>query len=186
MLSSLGLDQRSLPALPVVGVNKKGEGNHGASSSGPRRVPRRRSRARHCPDRRISAGHQRTASLAPTLGAARTMEGPAAAAPIKSTARAAAQGIQRDSAPHCSWSSSALCWAEETGTRRQERTGWAAASRKQIRAQAGSRPGAWCWMPTELMEEGVVMAASAEDSQTRPRPGATQGRLCNRLITTTE
>jgi hypothetical protein len=53
-----------------------------------RRVPRRRSRARHCPDRRISAGHQRTASLAPTLGAARTMEGPAAASPIKSTARA--------------------------------------------------------------------------------------------------
>jgi hypothetical protein len=33
-------------------------------------------------------------------------------------------------------------------------------------------------MPTELMEEGVGMAALAEDSQTRPRPGATQGRLC--------
>jgi hypothetical protein len=73
--------------------------------------------------------------------------------------RVAAQRIQRDSAPHCSWSSTALCWAEETGTRRQERTGWAAASRNQIRAQAGSRPGACCSMPTELMEEGMVMAA---------------------------
>jgi hypothetical protein len=42
-------------------------------------------------------------------------------------------------------------------------------------------------MPTELIEEVVVvMAALAEDSQTRPRPGATQGRLCNRPITTTE
>ena len=146
-----------------------------------------RSRARHRPVRRTSVGHQRTASLAPTLGAARTMEGPAAAAPIKSTARAMAQSIQSDSAPHCTWSSSALCWAEETGTRRQERTGWAAASRNQIRAQAGSSPGGWCSMPTELIEEVVVvMAALAEDSQTRPRLGATQGRLCNRPITTTE
>jgi hypothetical protein len=41
-------------------------------------------------------------------------------------------------------------------------------------------------MPTELMEEGVEMAASAEDSQTRPLAGATQGRLSNRPITTTE
>ena len=98
-----------------------------------------------------------------------------------------AQRIQMDSAPHCSWSSSALCWAEETGTRRQERTGWAAASRNQIRAQAGSRPGGWCSMPTELIEEVVVvMAALAEDSQTRPRSGASQGRLWNRPITTTE
>jgi hypothetical protein len=96
-----------------------------------------------------------------------------------------AQRIQRDSAPHCSWSSSALCSAEETGTRRQERTGWAAASRNQIRDQAGSRPCA-CWMPTELMKEGLVMAAIAEDSQTRPRPGATQGRLCQQGITTPE
>ena len=149
------------------------------ANAGPRRVPCRRSRARHRTDWRASAGHQRAASLAPTLGAARTMEGPAAAAPIKSTARAMAQRIQRDSAPHCSWSSSALCWAEETGTRRQERTGWAAASRNQIRAQAGSSPGGWCSMPTELIEElGVGMAASAEDSHTRPRPGATKGRLC--------
>jgi hypothetical protein len=108
----------------------------------------------------------------------RTPEGPAAAAPIKSTARAMAQRIHKDSAPHCTWSSSALCSAEETGTRQQDRTGWAAASRNQIRAQAGSRPGARCWMPTELIEEGLVMAAYAEDSQTRPRPGATQGRLC--------
>jgi hypothetical protein len=157
-------------------------GNHGASNAGPRRVPRRRSKARHRPIRRISAGDQRAASLAPTLGAAWTMEGPAAAAPIESggSARAMVQRIQRDSAPHCTWRSSAQCWAEETGTRRQGRTGWAAASRNQIRAQAGSRPGAWCWMPTELIKEGEVMAALAEDSQTRPRPGATQGRLCNR------
>jgi len=35
--------------------------------------------------------------MAPTLGAARTMEGPAAAAPIQSSARAAAQSIQSDS-----------------------------------------------------------------------------------------
>ncbi len=41
-------------------------------------------------------------------------------------------------------------------------------------------------MPTELMEEGVGMATSAEDSQTRHQSGATQGRLCNRPITTTE
>ena len=156
------------------------------ANAGPRRVPRRRSRARHRPVRRTSAGHQRTASLAPTLGAARTMEGPAAGAPIKTTAKAMAQRIQSESAPHCTWSSIALCWAEETGTRRQERTGWAAASRNQIRAQAGSRPGTWCWMPTELMEEWVGMAAFAEDSQTRPQPGATQGRLWNRPITTTE
>ena len=156
------------------------------ANAGPRRVPCRRSRARHRPVRRISAGQQRSASLATTLGAARTMEGPAAAAPLERSARAAAQRIQRDSAPHCSWSSSALCWTEESGTRRQERTGWAAASRNQIRAQAGSRPGAWCWMPTELIEEVGVMAASAEDSQTRPRPGATQGRLCQQGITTTK
>ena len=44
-----------------------------------------------------SAGHQRAASLAPTLGAARTMEGPAAAAPIQSSARAGAQSVQSDS-----------------------------------------------------------------------------------------
>jgi hypothetical protein len=31
----------------------------------------------------------------------------------------------------------------------------------------------------------VGMAAFAEDSQTRPRLGATQGRLWNRLITIT-
>ena len=148
------------------------------ANAGPRRVPCRRSRARHRTVRRIGAGHQRAASLAPTLGAARTMEGPAAAAPIEGSVGAAAQRIQRDSAPHCSWSSSALCWAEERGTKRQERTGWAAASRNQIRAQAGSSPGEWCSMPTELMEKGVGMAALAEDSQTRPRPGATQGRLC--------
>jgi len=92
---------------------------------------------------------------------------------------AATQRNQRDSAPHCSWSSSVLCLTEETGTRRQERTGWAAASRNQIRAQAGSRPGGWCSMPTEVIEElGVGMAAFAEDSQSRPRPGATQGRFC--------
>jgi hypothetical protein len=42
-----------------------------------------------------------------------------------------------------------------------------------------------CSMPTELIEEGVGMAAFAEDSQTRPRLGATQGRLWNRLITIT-
>ena len=88
------------------------------------------------------------------------------------------QSIQSDFAPHCTWSSIAPCWAEETGTRRQERTGWAAASRNQIRAQAGSRPDGWRSMPTELMEEGVGMAACAEDSQTRPRLEATQGRLC--------
>ena len=46
--------------------------------------------------------HQRrsptkVASLAPTLGAARTMEGPAAAAPIQSSARAGAQSVQSDS-----------------------------------------------------------------------------------------
>jgi hypothetical protein len=105
----------------------------------------------------------------------RTPEGPAAAAPIEGSVGAAAQRIQRDSAPHCSWSSSALCWAEESGTRRQERTGWAAASRNQIRAQAGSSPGGWRSMPTELMEKGAGMAAYAEDSQTRPRSGATQG-----------
>jgi len=64
-----------------------------------------------------------------------------------------AQRFQSDSAPHCTWSSIALCWTEESGTRRQERTGWAAASRNQIRAQAGSRPGAWCWMPTQLIKE---------------------------------
>ena len=104
---------------------------------------------------RASAGHQRTVSLAPIRGAARTVEGAAAAAPLETPARAAAQRIHRDSAPHCTWSSSALCWAEETGTRRQERTGWAAASRNQIRAQAGSSPGGWCSMPTELIEEGV-------------------------------
>ena len=150
------------------------------ANAGPRRVPRRRSRARHRTVRRIGAGHQRAASLAPTLGAARTVEGPAAAEPIERSARAMAQSIQRDSAPHCSRSSSALCWAEETGTRRQERTGRAAASRNQICAQAGSSPGGWCSMPTELMEKGVGMAALAEDSQTRPRPGATQGRLCQR------
>ena len=50
------------------------------------------------PVRRISAGHQWAASLAPTLGAARTMEGPAAAAPIKSggSARAMVQSILSD------------------------------------------------------------------------------------------
>jgi hypothetical protein len=85
------------------------------ANAGPRRVPCRRSRARHRPDRRASAGHQSAASLAPTLGAARTLEGPAAAAPIEGSVGAAAQRIQRDSAPHCSWSSSALCWAEEEG-----------------------------------------------------------------------
>ena len=35
-------------------------------------------------------------------------------------------------------------------------------------------------------EGGVGMAAFAEDSQTRPQPGATKGRLCNRPITITE
>ncbi|MEY4807424.1 MAG: hypothetical protein RLZZ206_1813 [Cyanobacteriota bacterium] len=78
------------------------------------------------------------------------------------------------------------CSMEETGSRRQERTGWAAASRNQIRVQAGSRPGAWCWMPTELIEERVGMAASAEDSQTRPRLGETQGKLCSRPSSTTK
>jgi hypothetical protein len=58
--------------------------------------------------------------------------------------------------------------------------GMGAASRNQIRAQEGSCPGAWCWMPTELIEEVVVMAASAEDSQIRSRSEATQGRLCQR------
>jgi hypothetical protein len=156
------------------------------ANAGPRRVPRRRSRARHRTVRRIGAGHQSAASLAPTLGAARTVEGPAAAEPIERSARAAAQRIQRDSAPHCSWSSSARLRTEDRGTRRQERTGWAAASRNQIRAHERSSPGAWCWMPTELMEKGVEMAAFAEDNQTRPRLGATQGRLCKRRITTTE
>ena len=172
--------------MPLVAVNQVDGGNHGASNAGPRRVPRRRSRDRHRPVRPTSAGHQRAASLAPTLGAARTMEGPAAAAPIQSSARAGAQSIQSDSAQHWSRSSSARCSTEETCTRRHGRTGWAAASRNQIRAQAGSRPGAWCWMPTELIEEGLGMAASAEDSQTSPRLGATQGRLCNRPITITE
>jgi hypothetical protein len=46
--------------------------------------------------------------------------------------------------------------------------GMGAASRNQIRAQEGSSPGAWCWMPTELMKEGVVMAAFAEDSHPGP------------------
>ena len=54
------------------------------------------------PNRRSSARDQRAASLAPTLGAARTMEGPAAAAPIEGSARAAAQRIQRDS-PITGW-----------------------------------------------------------------------------------
>ena len=74
------------------------------ANAGPRRVPCRRSRARHRPVRRISAGDQRAASLAPTLGAARTMEGPAAAAPIKSTARAMVQSILSD----CSFTGWAL------------------------------------------------------------------------------
>jgi hypothetical protein len=56
------------------------------ANAGPRRVPCRRSRDRHRPDRRASAEDQRAASLAPTLGAARTMEGPVAAAPIETTA----------------------------------------------------------------------------------------------------
>ncbi len=175
-----------LVAMPLVAVNQKDGGNHGASNAGPRRVPCRRSRARDCPDRRASARHQRAASLPPALGAARTMEGPAAAAAISSGARAAAQSIQSDSAPHCSRSSSARCSTERTGTRRHGRTGWAAASRNQIRAQPESSLGGWCSMPTELIEEGVGMAALAEDSQTRPRPGATQGRLCQQGITTTE
>jgi len=97
-----------------------------------------------------------------------------------------AQRIQSDSAPQCSRSSRARCSTEETGTRRHGSTGCAAASRNQIRAQARSSPGGWCSMPTELMEEGVGMAASAEDSQTRPRPGAPHGRLCQQGITTTE
>ena len=67
------------------------------ANAGPRRVPCRRSRVRHRTFQRISAGHQKAASLAPTLGAARTMEGPAAAAPIQSSARAGAQSIQSDS-----------------------------------------------------------------------------------------
>jgi hypothetical protein len=156
------------------------------ANAGPRRFPCRRSRARHRTDGAPAPDTKGTASLAPILGAARTMEGAAAAAPLETTARAAAQRIQSDSAPHCTWSSSALCWPEETGTSRQERTGWAAASRNQIRAQAGSSPGEWCSMPTELMEEGVGMAAIAEDSPNRPQIGATQGRLWNRPITTTE
>jgi hypothetical protein len=87
VLHRLGLDPCALTALPLVAVplvavNQKDGGNHGASNAGPRRVPRRRSRARHRTVRRIGAGHQRTASLAPTLSAARTMEGPAAAASI--------------------------------------------------------------------------------------------------------
>ena len=41
-------------------------------------------------------------------------------------------------------------------------------------------------MPTELIKEGEVMAALAEDSQTRPRLGATKGRFCKKRITTTE
>jgi len=91
VLHRLGLDPCALTALPLVAVplvavNQKDGGNHGACNAGPRRVPRRRSRARHRTVRRTSAGHQSAASLAPTLGAARTMEGPAAAAPIKSTA----------------------------------------------------------------------------------------------------
>jgi hypothetical protein len=68
-------------AMPLVAVNQKDGGNHGAGNAGPRRVPRRRSRARYCPVRRASAQRHQRASLAPTLGAARSMEGPEAVAP---------------------------------------------------------------------------------------------------------
>ena len=159
--------------MSAVAMNQKDGGIQSACNAGTRRVPRRRSRARYRTDRRISAVYQSPPSLAPTLGAARTMEGPAAVAPNKSSARAMTQKVRSDSAPLHSWSFCALCPTEETGTRRQERTGWAAASRKQIRAQAGSSPGGWFLMPTELIEEGVGLAAFAE-GQTRPGPGATQ------------
>ena len=110
-----GLDPYALSAMPLVALNQKDGGNHGASNAGPRRVPRRRSRARHRPVRPTSAGHQRAASLAPTLGAARPMEGPAAAAPIQSSARAGAQSIQSDSratqvtGASLAWLSADLC-----------------------------------------------------------------------------
>ena len=68
------------------------------ANAGPQRVPPRRSRARHRNVRRISAGHQSPASLAPTLGAARTIEGSAAVAPIESggSAQAMVQSILSD------------------------------------------------------------------------------------------
>jgi hypothetical protein len=55
------------------GVNKKGEGNHGAGTEGPRRVPGRRPRVRHRSEESVSAV-QNAASLAPTPSAALTME----------------------------------------------------------------------------------------------------------------
>jgi hypothetical protein len=54
----------------------------------------------------------------------------------------------------------------------------------QIHVQAGSRPGAWCWTPTELIEQGVVMAALEEDRQTRPRQGQPKAGSANRRVTT--
>jgi hypothetical protein len=65
-LYRLGLDPFALTAMPSVAVNQMDGGNHGACNAGTRRVPRRRSRARHRTDRRISAGHQSPPSLAPT------------------------------------------------------------------------------------------------------------------------
>ena len=152
MLHSLGLDQRSLPALPVVGVNKMGEGNHGASK------------------RRTPEGSAPPLKGSPLTRSAHQRRTPKDGEPGPDPWRGA------DHEGACG--SGALCWAEESGTRRQKRTGLETASRNQICAHEGSSPGAWCWMPTELSEEVGVMAASAEDSQTRPRPGATQGRLC--------
>lgn len=96
-LDPCALSAMPLVAMPLVAVNQKAGGNHGASNAGPRRVPRRRSRARHRPVRPTSAGHQRAASVAPNLGAARSMEGPAAAEPLERSARAGAQSIQTNS-----------------------------------------------------------------------------------------
>ena len=82
MLHSLELDQRALPALPVVGVNKKGEGNYARATQDPGGF-RAADQGFDTATKSALARFKTAASLAPTFSAALTMEGPAAANPSR-------------------------------------------------------------------------------------------------------
>jgi hypothetical protein len=186
VLHRLGLDPGALAARPLVAVNQKDGGNHGASK------------------RRTPEGSVPPIKGSPPHRSAHQRRTPKDGEPGPDPWRGADHGGA------CGWGAD-QDHSESDGSEDPERIrpalhlelhrpllgrgnrhqaarahGMGSGIKEPDPCPARIKTGTWCWMPTELMEEWVGMAAFAEDSQTRPQPGATQGRLWNRPITTTE